>query len=463
VSIAGKAYIHLGYPTPYTVSPGRDVVYASPWFDDLRSVTGKTVTQANAYTFIPFFAGVRLISNTVGRLPLVLYHRIDDDERERAPDKQLYGMLHDEPNPEMSAMTARSAMQGHVVTWGNAYAERERDDLGRDRYLWPLRPDRMQVLLDTTTGRKFYRYRVEPMGDEVDLRADQVFHVPGFGFDGRVGYSILSLARDALGIGLSAQEFAGKFYTNGASFPGIVTYPKQYSDRGRTDLEAAFRGRGGLTKAHRVAIVEEGVNWTQVGMPLNDAQFLETRKFQRSEMATLLNIPPHMLQDVERSTSWGTGIEEQTLTFMTFSVGDWTDLWQAETNRQLVRPAYGRTHYAEFLIEALLKMRAEDQTRNFRGLWEMGVLTDETIAKKLNLPSPEKQTGRRYHPANFTEVGDAGVAEPADGEQPVPSNVTRFPLALRAALAQMPTAEDIAREMLRLQGPGRRDAAQGGE
>lgn len=411
---AAKAFIHVGAPGPSAAVPNsRSVVYTSPWFDDTRTSTGKSVTPETAMTSVPFFAGVRLIAETVGRLPQILYRRVDDDNRVRAHDKKLYGLLHDEWNPDMTARTGKSTLTGHIVTRGNGYAQQVRDDLERVAALYPLRPDRMTVLRDRDTGERFYRYRIESLGDEVDFPAADILHIPGFGFDGYIGYSIVSLFRESLALGLSAQEFGAKFFKSGAQPAGILTHPAGWDQTRIDNFAANFRrNHSGPTGAQRIAIIEEGVSWESVGMSLDDAQFLETRKFQRGETATMLNIPPHMLQDVEKSTSWGTGIEEQTLGFAVFSMGSWNDLWDTEVNRQLVRPAYGQSHYVETLIDALLAGRALDRWKVYQMARHLGVMNGDHIAKLENLPIPADGSGAAYwRPANLEVATDPAAQE----------------------------------------------------
>jgi HK97 family phage portal protein len=421
VSILGgamKAVIHIGAPSPSNAVPtSQSVVYTSPWYDDTRTSTGKSVTPEKALESVPFYAGVRLISETAGRLPQILYRKGADDARERATDKKMYALLRDEWNPEMSARTGKTTLTGHIVTRGNGYARKVRDELERVAELWPLRPDRMTVLRDRSTGMKFYRYRIESLGDEIDFPAEDIFHVPGFGFDGYVGYSIVSLFRESLALGLSAQEFGARFFKSGAQPAGILTHPAGWSQTKIDEFAANFRrNHSGPTGAQRIAIIEEGVSWESVGMSLDDAQFLETRKFQRGETATMLNIPPHMLQDVEKSTSWGTGIEEQTLGFATFSMGSWNDLWDTEVNRQLVRPAYGQSHYAETLIDALLVGRALDRWKVYQMARHLGVMNGDQIAKRENLPAPADGSGASYWRTANLEVATDPADEEAEAE-----------------------------------------------
>jgi HK97 family phage portal protein len=427
-------YIHLGGGQGFVTPPSSDITIVSPW-DNGRPVRSIS-TAEDALAYPAFYAGVRLLSESVGRLPLVLYRRTGRDERERMSGTKLYRVLHDDFNAEMTALNGKATMMGHVILRGNAYAEKEYDDLGRITGLWPLRPDRMAVLRDRSTGRKFYRYTL-PDGEQVDLTAEQIFHVPGFGYDGYIGYSVVSLFRRTLELGLSAEEFANRFFKSGGMPATVVHHPAAWGDPKVAEFSRKLRSNyQGLTNAQRIAILEEGVTWEAVGMNHDDAQMLETRAFQKGEAATILNIPPHMLQDVSKSTSWGTGIEEQTLGFVTFSLGGWLDRYSAETNRQLVRPSY-TSAYAEFLLEALLKSRPEDRARYYQALWSMGVLNPETIARKENLPAPD-QGGTYYVPVNYQPVEAAAV--PEDDEE----------RAARTAAGTKPvTAADLARELTR--------------
>lgn len=408
--------IHLGYPEPYVVGPGESVIYRSDWEPTTTSV-GRSVSPETAMTNVPFFAGVRLISQTVGRTPMLLYRRTADDDRERFTSALLFGIMRNEPNPEMSALVFKEALTGHLVTRGNCYAEKVRDDLGRVAQLWPLRPDRMQVLRDNESGRKFYRYRIEQLGDLVDLDAERVFHIPAFGFDGYVGYSIVTLFRQAIALGLSTEEFGARFFKSGAQPAAVVKHPADWDQKRIDNFAAKLRGNhSGLSNAQRIAILEDGISWEAVGMNLDDAQFLETRKFQRGETATMLGLPPHTIGDLERATF--TNIEEQGLDLVTHGFGSWFDRWSEESNRQLARPAYGERAYYEFVVEKLLQGRALDQMKVFQMLWQIGGINAETIAKRLNLPAPEDGSGKAYYrPSNYKLALDpTSVTSASDDE-----------------------------------------------
>jgi HK97 family phage portal protein len=415
-AVKASSYIHLGGGQGYSVPPNYSVIHREDW-EPTTTAVGRSVTPESAMSFVPFFAGTRLISTTVGRTPQVLYRRLAKDERDRATDKQLYRILHDEPNEAMSALVFKETLTGHMITRGNCYAEQVPDDLGRLSGLWPFRPDRMQVLIDTDTGLKFYRYRIEKLGDIVDLPANRVFHIPAFGFDGLVGYSLVSLFRQSIAVGLSAEEFGARFFKSGAQPSLVVHHPAQWDDNQVKKFAAKFRGNHrGLSNAQRIAIIEEGISIEKVGMNLDDAQFLETRKFQRNETAVMLGLPPHTLGDLERATF--SNIEEQGLDLVTYGFGAWFDRWDHETNRQLVRPAYPDM-YAEHLVEALLKGRALDRAKFYQMLWQMGVLNAETIARRENLPKPEDGSGKTYwRPVNYEpalaidEPGGPGIGAP---------------------------------------------------
>lgn len=402
--------IRLGYPEPWIVPPAESVIYR----DDLEpaaSAVGKSVTATTAMSWVPFFAGVRLISETVGRTPMILYRRTSEDDRERFTTAKLFGIMRRQPNPAMSALVFKETIAGHLVTRGNCFAEIVRDDLGRVAELWPLRPDRMAVLRDTDTGEKIYRYTIASLGDTVDLKPRQIFHIPAFGFDGFVGYSIVTLFRNAIALGMSAEEFGARFFKSGAQPAAVVKHPAGWDQKQIDEFKAKLRGSvTGLSNAQRIAVVEEGITWDKVGMNLDDAQFLESRAFSRTEAAIMLGLTPDAVGDFSRATF--SNIEEQTLRLATFGLGSWFDRIAEESNRQLVWEAYGDRAYYEFVVEKLLQGRALDQMKVFQMLWQVGGINASTIAKKLNLPAPADGAGDGYYrPVNYELAMDPESAK----------------------------------------------------
>lgn len=321
---AVKATFRLGGTgTTFLTPRANDVVYVDPW-DALGApmVAGIKVTPERAMSYIPFFAAVRNISEDVAGLPLGVY-RASEAGREQDRTHPVHRLLHDQPNPYMTAMTFRETLQAHVLTWGNGYAEIEYADDGSVMALWPLRPDRMSVAVDKQRNVPVYRYDLS--GRVVELPWEKVFHIHGLGFDGLQGYSILTIARGMLGVALAGEKHSQTDFQRGTVPPAVLKTEKKMSVEAKQNLRESWDS---LDHRDRVAILEEGLDLKVIGVPAKDAQFIEQMNLPRSLMATLLRIPPHMLQDVDRSTSWGTGIESQTLGYTKFTLRPWVIRWE---------------------------------------------------------------------------------------------------------------------------------------
>ena len=237
------------------------------------------------------YACVRVLAEAIASLPLHTY-RYTDTGKEKAFDHHLFPLLHDEPNPEMTSFVFRETLMGHLLLWGNAYAQIIRDGRGKVMALYPLMPDKMTVER-TEKGELFYLYSKD--GISYPLRSDEVLHIPGLGFDGLVGYSPIAMAKNAIGMAIATEEYGAKFFANGANPGGVLEHPGVVKDPSkiRESWNAVYQGSG---NAHRVAVLEEGMKFQSIGIPPEQAQFLETRKFQLNEIARIFRIPPHMVE-----------------------------------------------------------------------------------------------------------------------------------------------------------------------
>lgn len=325
------------------------------WGGD-ATASGVHVNEETALHYGPFFAGVRVISEDVGSLPLPVYERIEGGKR-RAVDHPLYRVLRDEANPLMSSLDLRRTLQGHALTWGNGYARIIRDGAGNVTELWPLRPDRTKPDIKRTKAGQFdlfYRYTDDTNGIRTVLLPDEVLHIRGLGYDGVRGYSVVALARQAIGIGLATEKYGARFFGNGSKPGGVLQHPDAVSDgarkRMKTDWENLHRG---LDRSHQIAILEEGVTWQSIGIPPEDAQFLETRRFQVTEMARWLRLPPHKIGDLERATF--TNIEHQGLDYVTSALRIWLTTWEQTANLRLLTAGERSRYFTEHIIDALLR------------------------------------------------------------------------------------------------------------
>ena len=263
------------------------------------SSSGKRVNERSAMQMTAVYSCVRILSEAIASLPLNVYRYNEDGGKEKALSHPLYKLLHDEPNPEMTSFVFRETLMTHLLLWGNAYAQIIRNGKGEVIALYPLMPDRMSVERDNK-GTLYYKYTkitedAPTMdGTTVYLDASDILHVPGLGFDGLVGYSPIAMAKNAIGLAIAAEEYGSKFYANGAAPSGVLEHPGTIKDpsKVRDSWNAAF---GGSSNSHKVAVLEEGLKYTPISISPNEAQFLETRKFQINEIARIFRVPPHMV------------------------------------------------------------------------------------------------------------------------------------------------------------------------
>lgn len=357
-----------------------------------RTVTGKTVSETSALSTVAVYACVTVLASTVATLPLPVYRRLAGGGKERAPEHRLYGLLHDAPNPEMSAVEFREALMGHLALWGNAYAEIERDRAGRPLYLWPLRPDYMAIKRDGNSAL-LYEYTVG--GSVYGLSADRVLHIRGLSNDGIAGYGPISLAREAIGMAGAVEEYGARFFGNDSSPGGILVHPGKLSKPAKDNLKAGWEmAHSGLANKHRVAVLEEGVKWEAVGIPPADSQFLETRKFQATEICRLFRIPPHMIGDLDRATF--SNIEHQSLEFVIHTIRPWTVRWEQAIQRALFAPQERSTYFAEHVIDGLLRGDIQSRYQAYAIGRANGWLSADDIRELENMnPLPDDQ-GKIY-------------------------------------------------------------------
>ncbi|WP_094785523.1 phage portal protein, partial [Pseudolactococcus reticulitermitis] len=264
------------------------------------TTSGKPVTEQSAMQMTAVHSCVRILSEAVASLPLHLYKQTETS-KEKARTHPLYLLLHDEPNSEMTSFIFRETLMTHLLLWGNAYAQIIRNGKGQVIGLYPLLPNRMSVDRDKS-GELYYIYTVATgdvmKGYQVKLHSSEVLHIPGLGFDGLVGYSPIAMAKNAIGMAIACEEYGAKFFANGAAPSGVLEHPGTLKDptRIRESWQQTF---GGSSNAHKVAVLEEGMKYAPIAISPEQAQFLETRKFQINEIARIFRVPPHMVGDLE--------------------------------------------------------------------------------------------------------------------------------------------------------------------
>jgi HK97 family phage portal protein len=370
---------------------------------------GVEVTPNSSLTYSAVFACVRVLAEDVGSLSLLLYRRLGRG-KERAADHSLYRILHDAPNPEMTSQELRETLTGHVSLWGNGYAEIERDNGGRVIGLWPLRPDRVRPR--RVEGRLVYEVRVG--GETVVLEAWRVMHLRGLGSNGIVGYSPIALQRNAVGLGLATEEFGSRFFANGAR-PGLVlTHPGQLGAEGQENLRRSWgRQHEGLSRAHRIAVLEEGMTITQIGIPPEDAQFLETRRFQALEIARIFRVPPHMIGDLERATF--SNIEHQAIQYVDGTLLPWLRRWELRIGADLLSEGEKKTLFAEHLVDGKLRGDTVTRYQAYMTGRQGGWLSVNDIRERENM-NPVEGGDEYLQPLNMVAAGEQGSGG-AGGEE----------------------------------------------
>ncbi len=349
--------------------------------DGNQGAAGVTVTEKTALHSTAVFACVRILAETIASLPLPVYRRLEPRGKKRASEHPLYRILHDQPNPYMTSFVFRETLMGHLVTWGNAYAEIDWDlPRGKVKGLWPLRPDRMKEIKYDNNGL-VYVYAL-PDGSDKVLKGYRVLHIPGMGFDGYMGYSPIRMAQDAVGLALATERYGGKFFQNGAKPGGVLEHPGKLKDGGEQLRKQWNEMHQGLQNQHRIAILEEGMKYTQIGIPPGDAQFLETRKFQVQEIARIYRIPPHMLADLERATF--SNIEHQSIDFVVHTIRPWLVRWEQAIKHKLLVEGDRDNYFAEFLVDGLLRGDTESRYKAYSTARQWGWMSANDILELEN-------------------------------------------------------------------------------
>ena len=342
------------------------------------SASGKNVNERSAMQMTAVYSCVRILSEAVAGLPLHLYRYTDDGSKEKAVGHPLYFVLHDEPNPEMTSFVFRETLMTHLLLWGNAYAQIIRNGKGEVVALYPLMPNRMTVNRDDK-GQLYYEYQTSTdeakttKGGTVRLKPTDILHVPGLGFDGLVGYSPIAMAKNAIGLAIAAEEYGSKFYANGAAPSG------------------------------------EGLKYTPISISPNEAQFLETRKFQINEIARIFRVPPHMVGDLEKSSF--SNIEQQSLEFVKYTLEPWLVRWEQSMARVLISPNNKSQYFIKFNVDGLLRGDYASRMSGYATARQNGWMSANDIRELENLDRISVEDGGDLYliNGNMTKLADAGI------------------------------------------------------
>ncbi len=377
------------------------------------SYAGKRVNEQTAMQMTAVYSCVRVISEAMASLPLHLYRYNESGGKEKATDHPLYFLLHDEPNPEMTSFVFRETALTSLLLWGNSYSQVIRNGKGEVIALYPLMPNRMRVDRDDK-GRLYYEYMANDTdaptmkGMTVRLDAEDVLHIPAMSYDGLVGYSPIAMAKNAIGLALATEEYGSKFFQNGASPTGVLEHPGVLKDPARI-RDSWTQTFGGSTNAGKVAVLEEGMKYTPISIPPEQAQFLETRKFQIEEIARIFRVPLHMIASMEHSTF--SNIEQQSLEFVKYTLDPWVTRLESSMNRRLLSPGEKGKYFIKFNLDGLLRGDYQSRMNGFAVARQNGWMSANDIRELENLDRiPEEKGGDLYLiNGNMTKLEDAGL------------------------------------------------------
>ena len=384
------------------------------------STSGKSVNERSAMQMTAVYACVRILSEAIAGLPLHMYRYREDGGKEKATEHNLYHLLHDEPNPEMTSFVFRETLMTHLLLWGNAYAQVIRNGKGEVLALYPLMPSRMTVDR-TKDGRIVYIYSRDQSeanagkDSQVVLTSDDVLHIPGLGFDGLVGYSPIAMAKNAIGMSIACEEYGARFFANGASPSGVLEHPGTLKDpkRVRDSWNAAY---GGTSNAHKVAVLEEGMKYVPISISPNEAQFLETRKFQIDEIARIFRVPPHMVGDLDKSSF--SNIENMSREFVTYTLSPWMVRWEQSLFRTLLSDDEKKGFFFRFNADGLLRGDYASRMQGYSVGIQNGFMSPNDVRQLEDLDLiPDELGGNKYMVnGNMVDLKNVGAAYSATGK-----------------------------------------------
>ena len=387
-------------------NPSTSLSNPAAWLTGLfgTSKTGVQVSEDNALTFSAVYAAVRIISETIASIPLNVY-QADGETRVKAVGHPVQDLLAKAPNSVSSTFTFREAMASNLVLHGNAYAKIEMNAAGRPTALIPLNP--MKVEVKVVDGEKVYVF------DEKHTYLDyEILHFVGLSFNGLTGKSPLSMAREAVAIGLAAQEYGARFYSNGANAGGVITAPGRLNTEVVKRLRESWnRAQSGLGASHSTAILEEGMKYEKIGLDPEAAQFLQSRKFQVNEIARIFRIPPSYLADLENSSTRA-NTEQQAIQFVRDCITPYVRRMEVELNRKLFREDEPNL-YAYFTMEGLMRGDQKARYEAYAVARNWGWLSVNDIRDLENL-NPVEGGDIYLQPLNMQRAGEDDTNVDAD-------------------------------------------------
>lgn len=370
----------------------------------METASGATINETSAMRVAAAWRCVNIISGTVGTLPLDLIRRVSEVERQPARGHPLRKVLTIKPNLWQTPSEFRRLMQAHLLLRGNAYALKVKMG-GNLIALVPIHPDKVRAeQLDDMT----MEYLVTAKdGRQTLYTGKDIFHLRGMSLDGVKGMSVISHMRESLGLALQSETAGARMMKNGQFVSGVLTHPNKLSPDAHARLKASIQESGGSENAGGTRILEEGMKWEATSMSATDMQFLQQRDFQRYDIAMFFGVPPHMLGATEKQTSWGSGIEQQGIGFVTYTLNDWLKTWEEAIKRDLIAEKEWETLDARFFTQALMRGDIKARTAFYVAMLQWGVFSPNMVLSKED-ENPREGGNVYYDPPNAAGVGHNG-------------------------------------------------------
>ena len=360
--------------------------------------SGVRVSEKSSIGLTAVWASVRLLSETIASLPINVYKMDKDGSKYIDSPNPLNKLISISPSPNYTRYNFIETMMSHLLLWGNAYAGIKRNGGARPVELQILNPENVEPFQSDEDGLVYYK--VKDLGILSDR---EMLHIVGFRYDGIMGKSPIQSCQEALGIASASQRFGANFFGRGANLSGILEHPSRLSDDAANRLRESWNQRfSGIQNSHQTAILEEGVKFKPIGMPLADAQFIETRRFSVEEVARIFRVPNHLINDLTKATY--SNIEQQSLEFTKYSLTPYLVNWEQELNRKLLADREQVTHFFKFQTKELIRGDADSRADYYRRLFELGALSPNEIRQMEGLNKIDK--GDEYFvPLNLGQLG----------------------------------------------------------
>ena len=356
----------------------------------MPSDSGILVNEATALNLSSVWSAVKLLSESVAGLPFQVFETVDGGKVLRK-DHPVYPIIHSQPNQLQTKFTFFQSLMTSVLLYGNAYAMIKKDKFARPKSLIFLHPEDVTVMVTT---KNTFMYEITYNGENMTIPARDMIHVLGLSTDGYVGQGVVKVAENSIGLGMAAEKFGNKFFSNGANSETAFESPAQLTDEQFNRLRKVLENRhSGLNNSHRPLLLEGGMTIKPLTIPPDQAQFLQTRKFQTNEIARWFNIPPHMIGDLERSTN--NNIEQQSIEYVQYALMPWVNRIEAEFSRKLFYEDEKPAIFAEFNVEGLLRGDVKARSEFYRVLWNVGAI------ENMN---PYEGGDEHYRPINTISI-----------------------------------------------------------